>query len=74
MSPIRWFSETTIADVPIVGGKNASLGEMYRELTAQGVRGLDDEIGLAQGVIELRLDIIGRGHQVGGLRLGAGIP
>ena len=34
MSPIRWFSETTIADVPIVGGKNASLGEMYRELTA----------------------------------------
>jgi pyruvate,water dikinase len=25
-------------DVPIVGGKNASLGEMYRELTAQGVK------------------------------------
>ncbi|MEN9661174.1 MAG: Phosphoenolpyruvate synthase [Verrucomicrobiota bacterium] len=38
MNPIRWFSETTIADVPIVGGKNASLGEMYRELTAQGVQ------------------------------------
>ncbi len=35
---IRWFSETTIDDVPIVGGKNASLGEMYRELAAQGVR------------------------------------
>jgi len=35
---IRWFSETGIDDVPLVGGKNASLGEMYRELTRQGVR------------------------------------
>ena len=29
---IRWFEEITIDDVPLVGGKNASLGEMYREL------------------------------------------
>jgi pyruvate,water dikinase len=35
---IRWFSELGAADVPLVGGKNASLGEMYRELSAQGVR------------------------------------
>ena len=35
---IRWFRELSIADVPIVGGKNASLGEMYRELTPQGIR------------------------------------
>ncbi len=35
---IRWFSELGAEDVPLVGGKNASLGEMYRELTAQGVR------------------------------------
>ncbi|HPS89392.1 MAG TPA: phosphoenolpyruvate synthase, partial [Methanosarcina vacuolata] len=35
---IRWFEETTIDDVPIVGGKNASLGEMYRELTSKGVK------------------------------------
>jgi len=35
---IRWFAELGIADVPLVGGKNASLGEMYRELTPQGVR------------------------------------
>ncbi|HSN58732.1 MAG TPA: PEP/pyruvate-binding domain-containing protein, partial [Clostridiaceae bacterium] len=34
---IRWFEDTTIEDVPLVGGKNASLGEMYRELTAEGV-------------------------------------
>ena len=35
---IRWFSEITLADVPLVGGKNASLGEMYRELSSAGVR------------------------------------
>ncbi|HUL13020.1 MAG TPA: hypothetical protein VLU73_12740 [Methylococcaceae bacterium] len=34
---IRWFSQLSIDDVPLVGGKNASLGEMYRELTAGGV-------------------------------------
>jgi pyruvate,water dikinase len=35
---IKWFSDVTIDDIPLVGGKNASLGEMYRELTAQGVK------------------------------------
>ena len=35
---IRWFEEINIGDVPLVGGKNASLGEMYRELVQQGVR------------------------------------
>ncbi len=35
---IRWFEELTLDDVPLVGGKNASLGELYRELTPQGVR------------------------------------
>ncbi len=35
---IRWFKELTIEDIPLVGGKNASLGEMYRELTPQGVK------------------------------------
>ncbi len=34
---IRWFNELSIEDVPLVGGKNASLGEMYRELTPQGI-------------------------------------
>lgn len=34
---IRWFKELTIADVALVGGKNASLGELYRELTQQGI-------------------------------------
>jgi len=35
---IRWFEGIKIGDVPIVGGKNASLGEMYRELASQGIK------------------------------------
>jgi pyruvate,water dikinase len=35
---VRWFNELTIEDVPLVGGKNASLGEMYRELRPQGIQ------------------------------------
>ena len=37
MKYIRWFKDITIKDVPIVGGKNASLGEMIRYLTPKGV-------------------------------------
>jgi pyruvate,water dikinase len=35
---VRWFKELSIGDVPLVGGKNASLGEMVRELVPLGVR------------------------------------
>ncbi|MBI3993211.1 MAG: phosphoenolpyruvate synthase [Candidatus Lambdaproteobacteria bacterium] len=35
---IYWFSDLGIKDVPIVGGKNASLGEMFANLTEKGVR------------------------------------
>ena len=35
---IKWFSEIGIEDVAEVGGKNASLGEMYQNLTSEGVR------------------------------------
>jgi len=35
---IIWFDQLGIEDVPLVGGKNASLGEMYRNLTPKGVR------------------------------------
>ncbi len=38
MRYIRFFSEICIDDIPIVGGKNASLGEMYRGLASAGVR------------------------------------
>jgi pyruvate, water dikinase len=35
---IRWFRDIGIDAVPLVGGKNASLGELYSSLSAAGVR------------------------------------
>ena len=35
---IRWFEDLSSKDVAIVGGKNASLGEMIRSLKKEGVR------------------------------------
>ncbi len=35
---IRWFRDITLEDVPHVGGKTASLGELHRELTTAGLR------------------------------------
>ncbi|MGQ9646921.1 MAG: phosphoenolpyruvate synthase [Thermodesulfobacteriota bacterium] len=34
---ILWFEEIGLGDIPLVGGKNASLGEMRRELAKSGV-------------------------------------
>lgn len=38
MKYIQPFSETNIDDVAIVGGKNASLGELYSKLSKSGIR------------------------------------
>ena len=35
---ILWFKEVGIEDIPLVGGKNAALGEMYSNLVPLGVR------------------------------------
>ncbi len=35
---VRWYGELKIEDVPLVGGKNASLGELLSSLTGAGVR------------------------------------
>ncbi|MBK6531526.1 MAG: phosphoenolpyruvate synthase [Deltaproteobacteria bacterium] len=35
---IRWFEEITLDDLGLVGGKNASLGEMWRSLRPLGVK------------------------------------
>ncbi|AGA90863.1 phosphoenolpyruvate synthase [Thioflavicoccus mobilis 8321] len=35
---VRWLSDLGMDDVPVVGGKNASLGEMIRHLAAVGVQ------------------------------------
>lgn len=34
---VLWFEEVGIEDIPLVGGKNASLGEMIRQLSQKGV-------------------------------------
>ncbi len=34
---VRWFDSLRLEDIPQVGGKNASLGEMYQALGAAGV-------------------------------------
>ena len=34
---LKFFEELSIDDIPVVGGKNASLGEMYHHLRPQGV-------------------------------------
>lgn len=38
MNYVRRFNEIGIKDIPLVGGKNASLGEMYQALRPKGVR------------------------------------
>lgn len=35
---VLWFDQVGIADVGLVGGKNASLGEMYTTLVPKGIR------------------------------------
>lgn len=35
---VRWFDTLTVTDVSIVGGKNASLGEMLCTLGSQGIQ------------------------------------
>lgn len=38
---ILWFREISRGDVPLVGGKSASLGEMYSQLTKKGINVLN---------------------------------
>ncbi len=35
---VRWFDTVGVKDVPLVGGKNSSLGEMIQNLKAAGIR------------------------------------
>jgi len=38
MKYIKWFDTLTMNDVPFVGGKNASLGQMIQQLSKEGIR------------------------------------
>lgn len=35
---VKWFADIRMDDIPLVGGKNASLGEMCHSLTPKGVK------------------------------------
>ncbi len=67
---IRWFDQIGIDDVPLVGGKNASLGEMYRNLAPKGVdipngfvitvnayHHILDQTGIRKGIEEILSDL-----------------
>ena len=67
---IRWFEEIGLADLGVVGGKNASLGELYRALvplgvnvpngfavTADGYRDVLREAGLERTIAETLRDL-----------------
>ena len=34
---VLWFEEVNLTDIPLVGGKNASLGEMIQQLAPKGI-------------------------------------
>lgn len=38
MRYIKSFAQIQLSDLPLVGGKNASLGEMYNQLTSKGIQ------------------------------------
>ncbi|KIE58567.1 phosphoenolpyruvate synthase [Methylacidiphilum kamchatkense Kam1] len=35
---VLWFDQISLKDIPLVGGKNASLGEMYSHLSSKGIK------------------------------------
>ena len=55
---IRWFSDIGAEDVGLVGGKNASLGAMYRELTPKGVR-VSNGFAITVDAYRAMLDAVG---------------
>lgn len=57
-SYVRFFEEIGIDDVPSVGGKNASLGEMVQKLSAKGVR-VPHGFAITAGAYRYLLDAAG---------------
>src|SRR3989344_3343312 len=60
---ILWFRHTTIKDIPLVGGKNASLGEMYRFLVPKGIR-VPNGFSITAQAYEYFLDKTGTKRQI----------
>ena len=55
---IRWFRELSLTDLALVGGKNASLGELFQQLTPLGVR-VPDGFAVTAGAYRAALDVAG---------------
>ena len=57
------FSELTLADVPRVGGKNASLGELFRYLVPLGVR-VPDGFAITADAFRRHIDDAGLAQEI----------
>ncbi|WP_431855349.1 phosphoenolpyruvate synthase [Azospirillum sp.] len=68
---IRWFSELGRDDVSLVGGKNASLGELYRHLAGAGVA-VPNGFALTAEAFRDALDAAGSWDELHGLLDGLG--
>ena len=55
---IRWFRDVGLGDVGLVGGKTASLGELYGRLGAVGVR-VPNGFAITAGAYRAMLDAVG---------------
>ena len=63
MKSIKNFSEIRLSDLPLVGGKNSSLGEMFSALSSKGIRVPDGFAVTADGYWKfLNENKIGRAH------------
>src|SRR5687768_8372645 len=60
---VRQFDQIDIDDIPSVGGKNASLGEMYRELRPLGVN-IPDGFAVTAAAYRHFLREAGLEHQI----------
>ena len=61
---VLWFNEIELGDIPQVGGKNASLGEMFRELRPKGVN-IPDGFAVTAEAYRHLLDSAGIGEEIG---------
>ena len=66
---IRWFADIGPDDVSLVGGKNALLGELYRELTRSGVR-VPEGFAITTEAYRHFLSATGLATRIGGLLQG----
>ncbi len=60
---ILWFNEIGIDDVPLVGGKNASLGEMYQNLEGKGIK-VPNGFAITAEAYRYFLDYAGIGNEI----------